>query len=68
MSFDCAGAAFSKVRASARVELFDDFWVPKVMLLGSFWEVVLEVQISKNRENYALGASREGKWGSNTGV
>ena len=38
VSFDCAGAAFSKVRASARVELFDHFGGPKVMLWGTFWE------------------------------
>ena len=38
VSFDCAGAAFSKVRASARVELFDHFGGPNVMLWGTFWE------------------------------
>ncbi len=38
--FDCAGAAFSRVRPSARVELFGNFWAPKVRLLGSFWEPV----------------------------
>ncbi len=40
VSFDCAGAAFSRVRASARVELFGNFWDPKVKLWGSFWEPV----------------------------
>ena len=34
--FDCAGAAFSKVRASARVELFGNFWVPKIVLSKAF--------------------------------
>ena len=38
--FDCTGAAFSRVRASARVELFGNFWGPQVKLLGSFWEPV----------------------------
>ena len=38
--FDCAGAAFSRVRASARVELSGHFWAPKMRLLGSFWEPV----------------------------
>ena len=36
MRFDCAGAAFSRVRASARVELFGHFWAPKVGFWGPF--------------------------------
>ena len=38
--FDCTGAAFSRVRAPALVELFGHFWAPKVRLRGSFWEPV----------------------------
>ena len=38
--FDCTGAAFSRVRVSARVELFGHFWAPKVRLLGAFWEPI----------------------------
>ena len=36
MRFDCAGAPFSRVRASARVELSGHFWAPKVSCWGLF--------------------------------
>ena len=38
--FDCTGAAFSRVRVSARIELFGNFLASKVRLLGSFWEPI----------------------------
>ena len=38
--FDCAGAAFSRVRRCRVGSLLDRFGVPKVKLFGSFWEPI----------------------------